>query len=115
MHITKAFRVGGASAIGAMAYGTQTIPKVDVITGPGNIFVATAKKLVYGDVNIDMIAGPSEIGVIADSSADASHIGNRFTLSSLNMTRWASSILIYLLGQKVRLDGGFRSIIGEVS
>jgi len=63
--------------------GHQTMGKVDVITGPGRIFVATAKKLVYGDVNIDMIAGPSEIGVIADSSADASHIASEeWTLSS---------------------------------
>ena len=92
-NITKAFRVGGASAIGAMAYGTQTIPKVDVITGPGNIFVATAKKLVYGDVNIDMIAGPSEIGVIADSSAEASHIAIDL-LSQAEHDQMASSILI---------------------
>jgi len=70
--ITKMYKVGGASAIAAMAYGTATIPKVDVITGPGNIFVATAKKLVFGDVNIDMIAGPSEIGIIADESANPS-------------------------------------------
>jgi len=63
-NLKKVFKVGGASAIGAMAYGTETIPKVDVITGPGNIFVATAKKLVYGEVNIDMIAGPSEIGLL---------------------------------------------------
>jgi len=56
--IKMMYKVGGASAIAAMAYGTETIPKVDVITGPGNIFVATAKKMVYGDVNIDMIAGP---------------------------------------------------------
>ncbi len=76
-----------------MAYGTQTIPKVDVITGPGNIFVATAKKLVYGDVNIDMIAGPSEIGVIADSSADASHIAIDL-LSQAEHDQMASSILI---------------------
>ena len=67
--ITKAYKIGGASAIAAMAYVTQTIPKVDVITGPGNIFVATAKKLVFGEVNIDMIAGPSEIGILADEDA----------------------------------------------
>ncbi len=67
--LRKVYKVGGASAVAAMAYGTKRIPKVDVITGPGNIFVATAKKLVYGDVNIDMIAGPSEIGIIADKSA----------------------------------------------
>lgn len=70
--IKKMFKIGGAGAVAAMAYGTDTIPKVDVITGPGNIFVATAKKLVFGDVNIDMIAGPSEIGIIADKSANPS-------------------------------------------
>jgi histidinol dehydrogenase len=70
--IKKMFKVGGASAVAAMAYGSGTIPKVDVITGPGNIFVATAKKLVFGDVNIDMIAGPSEIGILADESANPS-------------------------------------------
>ncbi|HIU63090.1 MAG TPA: histidinol dehydrogenase [Candidatus Caccalectryoclostridium excrementigallinarum] len=69
--VTKIFKVGGAQAIAALAYGTQTTPAVDKITGPGNIYVATAKKLVYGQVDIDMIAGPSEILVIADESADA--------------------------------------------
>ncbi|MEY4504532.1 MAG: histidinal dehydrogenase / histidinol dehydrogenase [Pseudomonadota bacterium] len=68
--VKKIYKIGGASAIGAMAYGTNSIPKCDVITGPGNIFVATAKKLVYGKVNIDMIAGPSEVGVLADDSAN---------------------------------------------
>ena len=69
--VTKIFKIGGAQAIAALAYGTQTVPAVDKITGPGNIYVATAKKLVYGQVDIDMIAGPSEILVIADESADA--------------------------------------------
>jgi len=91
--ITKAFKVGGASAIGAMAYGTQSIPKVDVITGPGNIFVATAKKLVFGDVNIDMIAGPSEIGVLADTSANP-HLLAIDLLSQAEHDEMASSILI---------------------
>jgi len=91
--IKKAFKVGGASAIAAMAYGTQNIPKVDVITGPGNIFVATAKKLVFGDVNIDMIAGPSEIGVIADSSANINHLAIDL-LSQAEHDQMASSILI---------------------
>jgi len=91
--ISRVFRVGGASAIGAMAYGTQTIPKVDVITGPGNIFVATAKKLVYGDVNIDMIAGPSEICVIADESANSKYIAVDL-LSQAEHDEMASSILI---------------------
>lgn len=91
--ITKVFKVGGASAIGAMAYGTETIPKVDVITGPGNIFVATAKKLVYGEVNIDMIAGPSEIGILADESARADYIAMDL-LSQAEHDEMASSILI---------------------
>ncbi len=91
--IKKAYKVGGASAIGAMAYGTQSIPKVDVITGPGNIFVATAKKLVYGEVNIDMIAGPSEIGVLADESADAKLLAIDL-LSQAEHDEMASSILI---------------------
>ena len=91
--VTKVFKVGGASAIGAMAYGTETIPKVDVITGPGNIFVATAKKLVYGEVNIDMIAGPSEIGILADSSAREEFIAIDL-LSQAEHDEMASSILI---------------------
>jgi histidinol dehydrogenase len=91
--VTKVFKVGGASAIGAMAYGTETIPKVDVITGPGNIFVATAKKLVYGEVNIDMIAGPSEIGILADSTARPDYLAIDL-LSQAEHDEMASSILI---------------------
>jgi len=91
--LEKVFKVGGASAIGAMAYGTETIPKVDVITGPGNIFVATAKKLVYGEVNIDMIAGPSEIGIIADVSARVDYLAMDL-LSQAEHDEMASSILI---------------------
>jgi len=91
--VTEVFKVGGASAIAAMAYGTHTIPKVDVITGPGNIFVATAKKMVFGEVNIDMIAGPSEIGVLADDSANPSHIAIDL-LSQAEHDEMASSILI---------------------
>lgn len=68
--VDRVFRIGGAQAIAALAHGTQTIPKVDKITGPGNIFVATAKKQVFGKVGIDMIAGPSEVLVIADDSVD---------------------------------------------
>ncbi|WP_169763910.1 histidinol dehydrogenase [Campylobacter mucosalis] len=91
--IKNAFKVGGASAVAAMAYGTGTIPKVDVITGPGNIYVATAKKLVYGDVNIDMIAGPSEIGVIADDTANPRHIAIDL-LSQAEHDEIASSFLL---------------------
>lgn len=93
LSINEAYKVGGASAVGAMAYGTKTIKKVDVITGPGNIFVATAKKLVFGDVNIDMIAGPSEIGVIADNSANPHHIAIDL-LSQAEHDEIASSFLV---------------------
>jgi histidinol dehydrogenase len=68
--VDRVFCIGGAQAIAALAFGTQTIPKVDKIVGPGNVYVATAKKLVFGEVGIDMIAGPSEILIIADGSAD---------------------------------------------
>ncbi len=91
--VSDVYKVGGASAIAAMAYGTQSIPKVDVITGPGNIFVATAKKMVFGDVHIDMIAGPSEIGILADESANASHMAIDM-LSQAEHDEMASSILI---------------------
>lgn len=68
--VTEIYKIGGAQAIAALAYGTESIPAVDKIVGPGNIYVAAAKKLVYGKVDIDMIAGPSEILVIADEGAD---------------------------------------------
>ena len=66
--MTRAFTIGGAQAVGALAYGTQTVPRVDKITGPGNAYVASAKRRVFGQVGIDMIAGPSEILVLADGS-----------------------------------------------
>ncbi len=91
--VREVFKVGGASAIAAMAFGTETIPKVDVITGPGNIFVATAKKMVFGEVQIDMIAGPSEIGVLADESANPHHLAIDL-LSQAEHDEMASSILI---------------------
>src|SRR5260370_9704858 len=68
--VTRAFAIGGAQAIAALAYGTATIPAVDKIVGPGNVYVAAAKRRVFGTVGIDMIAGPSEILVIADASAN---------------------------------------------
>jgi histidinol dehydrogenase len=72
--IQEIYRVGGAQAIAALAYGTETIPKVDVITGPGNIYVTLAKKLVYGIVGIDSLAGPSEVLIIADQSANPTYV-----------------------------------------
>jgi histidinol dehydrogenase len=72
--VQEIYRVGGAQAIAALAYGTETIPKVDVITGPGNIYVTLAKKLVYGTVGIDSLAGPSEVLIIADAHANPVHV-----------------------------------------
>jgi histidinol dehydrogenase len=72
--VDRIFRVGGAQAIAALAFGTQTIPKVDKIVGPGNIFVATAKRMVFGEVNIDSIAGPSEILLLVDNSAEPVYV-----------------------------------------
>ncbi len=73
-NIKKVIRIGGAQAIGALAYGTESIPKVDVITGPGNLYVTLAKKSVYGKVGIDSLAGPSEILIIADQTAKLTHV-----------------------------------------
>jgi histidinol dehydrogenase len=72
--VDEVYRIGGVQAIGAMTYGTKTIPRVDKIIGPGNIFVTTAKRLVYGLVDIDMIAGPSELLVLADGAANPNHV-----------------------------------------
>lgn len=89
----RVFAVGGAQAIAAMAYGTETIPQVDKITGPGNIYVATAKKMVYGLCAIDMIAGPSEILVIADDSARPEYVAADL-LSQAEHDPLASSVLL---------------------
>ena len=72
--VSRLFRVGGAQAVAALAYGTETVPAVDKICGPGNAYVAAAKRIVFGQVDIDMIAGPSEILVLADATADAAHV-----------------------------------------
>lgn len=91
--VTKIFKVGGAQAIAALAYGTESIPKVDKIVGPGNIFVATAKKQVYGKVSIDMIAGPSEILVIAEPTCDPANVAADL-LSQAEHDKMASAVLI---------------------
>ena len=104
--IKEIYGVGGAQAIGALAYGTDTIVKVDKIVGPGNIYVALAKKSVYGEVDIDMIAGPSEILIIADDSANPRYIAADL-LSQAEHDVLASSILITTssnLADKVRLE-----------
>lgn len=91
--VDKIYRVGGAQAIAALAYGTKTIPKVDKIVGPGNIYVSTAKRLVYGTVDIDMIAGPSEILIINDGTGEPSWIAADL-LSQAEHDELASSILL---------------------
>ena len=91
--VDRIFKIGGAQAIAALAYGTASIPKVDKITGPGNIYVATAKRLVFGAVDIDMIAGPSEILVINDGSGEPAHIAADL-LSQAEHDELAASILI---------------------
>ncbi|MDR0886391.1 MAG: histidinol dehydrogenase [Clostridiales Family XIII bacterium] len=91
--VDKVLLVGGAQAVAALAYGTETIPKVDKIVGPGNIFVATAKRLVYGRVDIDMIAGPSEILIIADEEANPAYVAADL-LSQAEHDKEAASILV---------------------
>ncbi len=91
--VREVYRIGGAQAVGAMAYGTKIINKVDKIVGPGNIFVALAKKMVYGEVDIDMIAGPSEILIIADSTANPAFVAADM-LSQAEHDELASSVLV---------------------
>jgi len=91
--INKVFRIGGAQAIGALAFGTNQINKVDVISGPGNIYVTTAKKLIYGSTGIDSLAGPSEILIIADETAQSTHIASDL-LAQAEHDPLASSILL---------------------
>ncbi|HKJ04661.1 MAG TPA: histidinol dehydrogenase [Geopsychrobacteraceae bacterium] len=90
--VDRIFKIGGAQAVAALAYGTESIPRVDKITGPGNIYVATAKQLVFGQVDIDMIAGPSEILVINDGSGNAAHIAADL-LSQAEHDELASAVL----------------------
>ena len=91
--VSEIYKIGGAQAIAALAYGTATVPKVDKIVGPGNIYVATAKRYVFGQVDIDMIAGPSEVLVIADDSADPSFVAADL-LSQAEHDELASAILV---------------------
>lgn len=91
--VDRIFLMGGAQAVAALAYGTQTVPKVDKIVGPGNIFVATAKKLLYGTVDIDMIAGPSEILIIADKTANPKFLAADL-MSQAEHDKLASAILL---------------------
>ncbi|HIS99643.1 MAG TPA: histidinol dehydrogenase [Candidatus Faecaligallichristensenella faecipullorum] len=91
--VNRIFKVGGAQAVAALAYGTQSVPKVDKIVGPGNIFVATAKRRVFGVVDIDMIAGPSEILVLADGSCNPAYVAADM-LSQAEHDKLASAVLV---------------------
>lgn len=91
--VSEVYRIGGAQAVGALAYGTETIREVDKIVGPGNMYVALAKKMVFGEVDIDMIAGPSEILIIADESANPAFVAADM-LSQAEHDELASSILV---------------------
>ena len=97
--VDRIFKVGGAQAIGALAYGTETIPKVDKIVGPGNIFVATAKKLVFGKVDIDMVAGPSEILIIADNTANPRYIA----IDLLSQAEHDENARVFLITDSIKL------------
>ena len=104
--INKIFKVGGAQAIAALAYGTESVPKVDKIVGPGNAFVAEAKKQVFGRVSIDMIAGPSEILIVSDNGSNPKHIAADL-LSQAEHDKLASAVLVtnsYDLATKVQAE-----------
>nr|WP_145924866.1 histidinol dehydrogenase [Syntrophotalea acetylenivorans] len=103
--VDRVFKIGGAQAVAALAFGTESVPRVDKITGPGNIYVATAKKQVFGQVDIDMIAGPSEILVINDGSGDPRHVAADL-LSQAEHDELAASIL-------VTTDGAFAAAVKE--
>lgn len=104
--VDRIFKVGGAQAIAALAYGTESIPKVDKIVGPGNAFVAEAKKQVFGKVSIDMIAGPSEILIVADGKSNETHLAADL-LSQAEHDKLASAVLVtdsLVLAKKVQAE-----------
>ena len=119
--VEEIYQIGGAQAVAALAYGTDTIPQVDVITGPGNIYVTLAKKMVYGTVGIDSLAGPSEVLVIADSGANPVHVAADL-LAQAEHDPMAAAILLTpdsVLAKQVakqvteQLDGHPRQILTE--
>lgn len=106
--IKQIFKLGGAQAIAAMAYGTKTIPKVDKIVGPGNIFVTLAKKLVFGDVAIDMMAGPSEIVILGDGSIPAAHVASDLLAQAEHDEMACSLLLTTNSNYAIRVEGEVR-------
>lgn len=106
--IERIFKIGGAQAIAAMAYGTKTVPKVDKVVGPGNIYVTWAKKLVYGEVDIDMIAGPTEVVILGDGSVPPAYVASDL-LSQAEHEELASSLLITTNSNyAIRVEGEVR-------
>ncbi|MBF0105583.1 MAG: histidinol dehydrogenase [Deltaproteobacteria bacterium] len=106
--VKRIFRIGGAQAIAAMAYGTKTVPKVDKIIGPGNIYVTWAKKMVFGEVDIDMIAGPSEIFILGDGTVSPAYVASDL-LSQAEHDELASSLLITTNSNyAIRVEGEVR-------
>ena len=104
--VTDIFKIGGAQAVAALAYGTQSVPRVDKIVGPGNAYVSEAKKQVFGQVAIDMIAGPSEILIVADGKSDAAHVAADL-LSQAEHDKLASAVLVtdsMILAQAVQQE-----------
>ena len=108
--IEKIFRIGGPQAIFALAYGTKTVPRVDKIVGPGNIYVATAKKMVYGDVDIDMIAGPSEIAIICDEFADPKLVA----MDMLSQAEHDEMAVTTVISDSAKIIDGVRRILPEL-
>lgn len=106
--IKQIFKLGGAQAIAAMAYGTKTIPKVDKIIGPGNIFVTLAKKMVFGDVAIDMMAGPSEIVILGDGSVPAAHVASDLLAQAEHDEMACSLLLTTNSNYAIRVEGEVR-------
>lgn len=109
--VDRVFRAGGAHAVAAMAYGTETIPRVDKIAGPGNRFVTAAKRLVFGDVGIDSLAGPSEVAIIADDSADPALVA----ADLMAQAEHGPDSLAVLFSTSVRLSGEVSSIVHAIS
>lgn len=112
--VTRVFKLGGAQAVGALAFGTETVPKVDKITGPGNIFVTLAKKAVYGHTDIDMLAGPSEILILADETADPVYVAADM-LSQAEHDVLASSMVITTCADLVpKIEAEVERQLGEL-
>ena len=111
--VTEIYKAGGAQAIGALAYGTETIPPVDKITGPGNAYVASAKKCVVGDVGIDMIAGPSEVLIIADESADATLIAIDLAAQAEHDTRAATYLVTTDATLPARVETALEGLLAQ--